>query len=169
MQLYIELSQAKLEYILGYSLKNINEARTFKTRLGYRTVFTGVFTSISSVKIDGVDVTYTMSQGDNLNGDWFNSIILDDPERTEREIVITAEWGFAEMPNDLQLLLGQQFAQTSKIYESKAIKSKSIEDYSVTYADDTDKFTQDNQFILNKYILDIGYIRSGDVCGFQSY
>lgn len=167
---YLNIATETLEDILGYSLQNVTEEREFDARENYRTLFTGVFNNLTEVTLDDdeIDSTeYSARQWDSRNGEWYNSIVFDDPQCGV--LTVNADWGFGNcMPNDLQLLLARLFDRITRgnIYEG-TIESKKNEDFAITFRDD---FTQEDQFIVDnsatikKYaIASIGEIQSGDV------
>ncbi len=176
LDLYLNIALENLEELLCLSLDEQNssgdepefEERTFKTREGYSTLFTGMFTEIESVTVDGNETTdYTPYFFDNPNKDYFNSIVFDTAFNRKVTVVINAAWGFLELPDDLQLLLAQLFAITSKKYSTGSVKSKKVEDFSITYGDATDGqvFADQNALTIQKYSLcNVVYVLHGDVC-----
>ena len=73
-----------LEELLCLDLSQDSGERTFTPREGMRTVFTGVFSQINSVTVNGNAVTnYYPAFFDKRNGDYFNSIVFDCPPNTE--------------------------------------------------------------------------------------
>ena len=139
--------------------------RVFEKREGMSTVFTGIFTKINSVKVDGEDAEYVPYFWDNRNSDFYNSIVL--TNNCGREVVVDAEWGFECLPKDLKRLLAQAFAIVSVKRQVKKVKSKKIEDFSITYGDlsEDDQFVADNVRVIDKYrMCDVGYVRHGRTC-----
>lgn len=140
---YLDIATEHLEELLCCEIAKVAEdaepsERTFGTRDGYRTVWVDPFSSLTSVKINGevVDTNaYAKKQNDNLNGSWFN-IIEFSRRRCGENITVEAVWGFATVPADLEMLLAQLFNQVSVDQKSDGqVKSKKIEDFSVTYKD----------------------------------
>lgn len=171
--LYLNIAVERLESMLCASLTVLAEDRTFGTRVDYRTVYVDPFISVDSVTVDGnvVDESdYTIKQNDRFNGTWYN-IIEFDSKQTGKNIVVDAVWGFSPVPDDLQLLLAQLFNlgsldQTQLQKNEQVVKSKKIEDFSVTFKDGTtmDQFTLANSSILDKYsTCNAGQIRNGKV------
>lgn len=174
--LYLEIAKESLEELLCISL-DVNpdgsgapelETQTFDVREGYSTVFTGIFTSLTEVKVDGTVTTdYYPAFWDKRNNSYYNSIVLDDCDVAEVEI--TGYWGFDQTPADLQLLWAQLFANVSKKYSAGGgnVKRKDVRNFSITYGDLTDDeaFTSANARTINKYSLcNVGYVLHGDVC-----
>lgn len=166
---YLKIAKLRLEDLLCMNLYEDSEIRSFETREGYRTIFTDPFTGTPVVRVDGVLKTadeYSVRQFDNLNGEWFNSIVFKKHLLREAEVVsVEADWGFDTCaPADLKLLLAKLFDFNSQV-DSGNIKSKKIEDYSVTYTDDSafDGFIKSNQAIIDKYSICTNTIRQGDV------
>lgn len=174
-ELYLDIAKESLEELLCISLE-INpdgsadpEVTThmFDVREGYSTVFTGIFTEISEVKLDGnVTTDYHPAFWDKRTNAYYNSIVLDNSGDT---VEITATWGFATIPNDLQLLWAQLFANVSKQYKAGGdnIKSKQVEDFRITLGDLTDDetFLNANKRTIQKYSLcNVGYVRHGGTC-----
>lgn len=166
--LYLKIATARLEELLCMQLCGDDDERTYGTRLGYRTVYVDPFTDIISVTIDGDQTTdYTTKQNDRFNGSWYN-IIEFDRKQTGENIVVDADWGFDCLPVDLQLLLARLFDQGSVEQTSDgAVKSKKIEDFSVTFKDSAtyDEFVASNSTTIDKYSqCNQGQIRHGNVC-----
>lgn len=176
LDLYLEIAKDRLSELLCTSLSCTAGTRDFETRENYSTVFTDVFTEVFSVKIDDTEVdpdTYTKMQFDNRNGDWFNSIVFKTPAHCNRVVTIDAAWGFDKYPADLGLVLAKLFAVTSTV-SNAGIKSKKIEDFTVTFKDDAispqDQFLLDNSLIINKYSqCSIGEVQSGTICHIRHY
>lgn len=175
LYLYLDIAQDSLENLLCMSLdvqsgsgELEHESRVFVAREGYSTLFTGIFTEIDSVTVDGIATTeYVKVFWDNRNSDYYNSIVFNEPLSKESEVVVTAAWGLQELPVDIQLLLAQLFANTSKKYISGGIKSKRVEDFNITFSDLTDEqeFLNRNASIIRKYSLcNVGYVKNGEVC-----
>lgn len=165
--LYLKIATSRLEELLCMNLCDDASERTYATRLGYRTVYVDPFTDINSVTIDGDETTeYTTKQNDKFNGSWYN-IIEFDRKQTGENIVVDAAWGFSSVPVDLQLLLAKLFDQGSVEQSSDStVKSKKIEDFSVTYKDSAtyDEFVTNNSATIDKYSqCNQGQIRHGNV------
>lgn len=164
---YLKIARGRLDDLLCTSTEPSTEARTYDVREGYSTVFTDIFTEVQSVSVRGSVLTsaqYTPYQWNNRRGEWFNSIVLKDVYA--EDVTITADWGFDELPDDLELLLAKAFAQVSNRRDG-SVKSKKIEDFSVTYSDATaaEQFRLDNLATINKYSLcGIPELQSGRVC-----
>lgn len=172
LSLYLKIATQRLEELLCMDICGEAGERTYDSRYGYRTVFTDPFTSINSITIDDEVVSeddFVVKLNERYSGNWFNSIEFDTKRRGQK-IVIDAEWGFNKLPEDLQLLLAQLFAQGSTEQVSDAqVKSKKIEDFSVTYKDSAtyDEFVSTHASVLNKYAqCNQNQIRHGAVGGY---
>lgn len=157
---YIDIAKTELEELLNIRLDRGTEERIFDSRDGYRTLFTDPFTVLTSIKIDDdtVDAAeYRKAWNDRRTNTWYNSVIFDCEMADDEEVAITATWGFGEkLPNDLSLLWARMFVviSSTEVSGSDRVRSKSIEDFSVTY--DTSKqpkeqFLTDNARVIAKY------------------
>lgn len=165
--LYLKIATERLQELLCMTLCGDAGERTYETRTGYRTLWVDPFTDINSITIDGNETEdYTKKQNDKFNGSWYN-VIEFDRKQTGKNVVVDAEWGFNPMPSDLQLLLAGMFNQNSVEQTSDGqVKSKKIEDFSVTYKDSAtfDEFVSSNASVVEKYAqCSQGYIRHGNV------
>jgi hypothetical protein len=166
---YLKISTEKLEELLCMNLCKKTEERTFITRYGYRGVYTDPFRNINSITLDGNAVSeddYTVMQNDKYNGSWYNLILFDTAQRANK-VVVDASWGFNSTPADLQLLLARLFAQnTTDQTTDNQVKSKKIEDFTVTYKDSPtyDEFVLSNSSTIDKYAqCNVSQIRHGAV------
>lgn len=99
-----------LKEVLCYGTCPEVETRTFKAREGYSTVFTGAFTYVSSITVNGKETTtYTPYLWDNPDAKWFNSIVFQCAFKRNDTVTVTAQWGFNGLPSDLKLLLSKYF------------------------------------------------------------
>lgn len=159
---YIGIAESQLTSLLCMDVTSSDDTRIFRSREGYSTLFIDPVTDITSVTIDGVAVTdYTMKQNDSYQGEWFN-VLEFDRQLGDEKITIEASWGFTELPDDLAFLLVQLFKVTSTTRDAQ-LRSKSIEDFSVTYNDNTvyDQMLLDNASIITKYAQCDGAILHG--------
>lgn len=143
-----------LESLLCLDLSQDSGERTFSPREGMRTVFTGVFSNVLSVTVDGKAVTnYYPAFFNKRSGQFFNSIVFDCPPNCD--VVVDADWGFDKIPADLQRLIDNAEKVISKAYSVKEVRSKKIEDFSVTYSDlsDDEVFMKQNAVTINKYSM----------------
>lgn len=173
LDIYLEIAEDSLGELLCTDIKRMDgKTRTFKSRAGYRTVWTGIFRSIQEVKVSGKAVSdYTIAQNDNSYGGWYNSIIFN--KSVKGTIEIRANWGFETYPNDLQLLLAQLFANISKKYSTDGkITNKRVEDFSISFdgsKTDDQSFIDENIRIINKYsvcnVIDLINGKTGSDCG----
>lgn len=176
--LYLKISTNRLEELLCMDLCGDDGERTYEARYGYRTVYVDPFTDIDSVTIDGeAQDAFTIKQNDRFSGSWFN-VIEFDTVRAGEKIVVAADWGFDSVPVDLQLLLARLFDQGSVEQTSDSqVKSKKIEDFSVTYKDSAnyDEFVLANSSVIDKYAqcnqgtIRHGYVRNHDLRYIRSY
>lgn len=167
--LYLEIAQESLEELLCIKLCDEgDETRTFDVREGYSTVFTGIFTELTEVKVDGTVTTdYYHAFWDKRSNAYYNSIVLDDCNVSEVEI--TGSWGFDSTPADLQLLWAQMFANVSKKYKAGGgnVKRKDVRNFSVWLGDlsDDETFINGNKRAIQKYSLcNVGYVLHGRTC-----
>lgn len=79
--------------------------------------------------------------------------------------------GMADIPADLKLLIARCFDtihQEQSAANDNGVKSKKVEDFSITYNDVTEAamvaFVKQNTATLDKYSMCQGPIRSGKVC-----
>lgn len=155
-----------LESMLCLDFSNDSGKRVYQGREGYRTVFTGIFSDVNSVTVDGQPVDYYPAFFDKRNGEFFNSIVLENP--VCGEVVIDAEWGFNKLPADLKKLLANADAVVTRTHAIRDIKSKKVEDVTVTYGDlsDDEVFLKQNAVTINKYSMcNVPYTLHGDTCG----
>ena len=161
--------QAKLlvEELLCLDLTSETGERVFEPREGMRTVFTGLFSDVSSVKVDGRAVSnYHPAFFDKRNGTLFNSLVFDTP--VKGEVTVTADWSADPLPADLQKLIANAEAVVSQSYSVKELKSKRVEDFTLTYSDlsNDEVFVKQNAVTINKYSMcNVPYILHGDTCG----
>lgn len=166
---YLALAVDKFEQLTCSTLKRITETRIFDSRDGMRSLFVGLFTTLSEVKVDGVIVTnFSPAQGDKRGSlTWYNAVLSDNKMVAGQNIAITANWGFETLPDDVAMTLAQLFALVSSDSEEYRIKSKKIEDFSISYADTEtafNAFISDFGGILNKYsVCGVGEVRHGRV------
>lgn len=141
--LYLEIAQGALENLLCFSL-DVQEdnaqptERVFGGREGFRTTYTGIYTDISEVKIDGTPETdYYKSFWDNRNSIFYNSIVFNNHVHNGHcEVSITAKWGFKTLPVDLQLIIAALFDNITKQNKvDRSISSKKVEDFEIRYTD----------------------------------
>jgi|SRR5215217_3883091 len=172
LTLYLDIATENLETILCISLSttDVTEARVFIPREGYRTVYTDPFTDVSIVTVNGNEVTYYPAFWDKRTSDYYNSIVLD--KKTCKDVTITATWGFPELPSDLKQLLARSFSLASQSYKNISVKTKRVEDFSITYEDLTDDeaFGLKNAKTIHKYSqCDIINVVNGKVCSRGCY
>lgn len=152
---YLSVAYDKIEELLCTPVKqDVSATRYYTPRGGFRTVYTDLFTEIEQVKVNDVVLLnfYPALNGDR-NAKVFNSIVL--PQRLSScDIEITADWGFDCPPKDLQQVIAQLFSLASqKFTASQDVKSKKVEDFSITFGDKTklQKIIDDNSSTIDKY------------------
>jgi len=170
---YLKIARESLDSLLCMRLCDDEETRYYDVREGYRTVFTDVFTEVEEVKLDGKVVSpdnYSVRQWDRRNGSWYNAIVFDCRfSERDKEVEVTADWGFYSMPADLQAVLAGLFSQVTKknTYDG-TIASKQVEDYRISFRADADldtDFMQKYGDTLAKYsICKVGYVKHGRKC-----
>ena len=143
------------------------QARTFTAREGMRTVFTGLFSNVSSVTVNGEAVTnYYPAFFDKRNGTLFNSIVFTEP--VCGEVVVTGDWSATTLPADLQRLVDNALLVVNQAYSVKEVKSKRTRTFQITYSDlsDDEVFLKKNAITIAKYSMcDVPYVLHGDTCG----
>lgn len=157
--LYMELATQQLQDWLCYELTTGSSTKKLDARKGYTTLFTPPFTAVTSISKDGSVVSaddYTVKQGDNYSGTWFNSIVFNNKLENET-IEVTAVWGFADatLPVELRLLLANAFALQASNAQPKNVKRKKVEDFDITYTESTplDDLLQTYGSIIYKYSI----------------
>lgn len=178
LTLYLKLAKSSLEEMLCTTLCDVDDPKFYDARDGYRTLFTDIFTDIEEVKVDGevIDPSeYSPRQWNKRNGSWFNSIVFNNPFKScDKEVEVSATWGFTSMPADLLLMQARLFDLLTKQNKlDREINSKKVEDFTVTFnhssitMSDTlmQSFQKDNASTVAKYSMcDIGDIKHGEVC-----
>lgn len=165
---YLKIAQERLEDLTCLNLSSEPSERIYDVREGYTTVFTDLYTSVDSVKIDGNEISdYTSMQWDRRNASWYNSIVL---ETNAETVTVTADWGICSP--ELQLLTARLFKLLGSESMSSNIKSKKVEDFSITLNDNTvyQQFLVDNQALIDKFSLcSIGNIQHGSTRSFEDF
>jgi len=158
--LYLKIARQSLDDLLCTNLCDESDPRTYDARAGYSTVFTDVFTDITSVSVNGIAVeadTYSIRQWNRRNGSWYNSIGFDEKLEEDDEVEVSASWGFSEMPSDLQLVQAQLFGLiTKKNKQDGTIERKEVEDFKIQFnvdADLDDEFYSQYNKTIAKYSL----------------
>ena len=166
--LYLKIARDRLQQLTCLDLEEVTEDRVYSVRESFHSVFTDMFTGINSVTLNGTALEatdYTPMQWDRRKAEWFNSIVLD-CLTTEDEITINADWG-ACTPG-LQLLQAKLFDLIGKMNTGSGnVKSKKVEDFSITFNDNTvyDQFLLDNGALIAQYsICNVPQLTSGRVC-----
>ena len=156
----MDTANSIIEQLTCLYLKAETAPRVYSVRNGYSTVFTDLFENVTAVTVDGQPVEYKAMFWDNQNATTYNSIVLTDS--CAKEVTITATW---VIPTDLQLLT-DGLSNTLTAAKASRIKSKKVEDFSVTFNDNTEveQFALDNSAILAKYsICRVPNVQHGDV------
>jgi len=172
LDLYLDIAAEKLETLLCTKIAPVpvtdpptTTTKKYIARKGYSTVFTDIYSAISSLKVDGIEATnYTKMWFSDQNATVFNSVVFDEM-LDGQTIEITGTFGFATLPNDLSLLLAKLFDLNTKSQTSDGrVQSKQVEDFKITYNDITldEQFYSDYATILSKYSqCNVGYILHG--------
>lgn len=166
---YLEIATEQLEELLCISITQDSGERVFESRDGYSTLFTGIFTNVSSVTINGNTVDpseYHVSFFDNRNKGFYNSIVFN-TKLTGQEVVVNADWGFNKLPSDLGQLLAQLFALAAKKKTNTSVKRKTVRNFSIENGTQTDMqvLLENNDLVIGKYgMCDLYETRHGSVC-----
>lgn len=135
--LYLDLAKTRISDMLCFNIDGSVDELAFVPRKGYKTLSVPVFAEIGEVKLDGTLTTsYEVRQNSSPNGDWFNSIVFEQPLFCER-VTVKADWGFYPIPTDVKMLVAQQFGMVTDSLDQDLIKSKNVEDFSITLKDKT--------------------------------
>jgi len=177
--LYLDIAKESLEELLCITIE-VNpdgsgdaeeHTQEFDIREGHSTVFTGIFTEITEVKVDGkVTTDYYPAFWDKRNNTYYNSIVFDKKLSGHNKVTLDARWGFNPIvPNDLKMLWAQLFANVSKKYKAGKgnVKRKDVRNFSITFGDLTDDeaFLNANRRTISKYSMcNIGYVLHGKTC-----
>lgn len=179
--LYLDIATQSLEQLTCLILSEISgdeEPRVYDVREGYSTVFTDIFTDIDEVKLDGDVVAsdnYSVRQWDKRSGSWYNSIVFEDRmTSSNKEVEVSATWGFDTMPTDLQAVLAGLFAQiTKKNKYDPTITQKQVEDFRIHLNSSVDlgtEFYKTYGLTLRKYSLcDIPNVQHGKTNRWKKY
>lgn len=165
---YLEIAKQMLEELTCVSLEQESGERTFTARNGYKTLFTGIFTGVTTVTVDGEEIPstdYTLMFFDDRNKGFYNSIVFKETLEAV-DVVVDAQWGFNNVPADLSIVLAQLFALAANKKTIGSVKSKRVEDFWITYGDNTDmqELVAENSLIINKYAMcDIYETRHGEI------
>jgi hypothetical protein len=172
--LYINIANENLQNLICTPFEEITETRLFGTRHDYKTAFVDIFSEVTEVKLDDTVTTdYQIRQWDNLNGNWFNSLVFEDYLKGKK-LEVTASWGFppasdaSSLPLDLQQVLAGLFGLISKKNKyDGSIQSKQVEDFRITLRDVDldDEFYKSYGTTISKYSLcNIPDFKQGKVC-----
>ena len=162
---HLNATIANLENLLGWSLLGEAGERVYKSRRRYHTLWTDPFTEINSVTVDGTAETdYTPIFNDSYNSPFYNGLEFDYPLDGSK-VVIDATWGFTGIPADLGQLIVALWSMAQRLpTEQGNVRSKSIEDFSVTYTEDGEYNSIITTYsgVIAKYALDSSQIQHGD-------
>lgn len=168
--LYLKISRQQLDDLLCMTLCDAEDPKVYEAREGYSTVFTDIFTDIEEVTIDEKVVTnYRIAQWAKRNGSWYNSLVFDSKFTRNKDVTVSASWGFNKMPVDLQAVLAGLFDSiTKKNSFTGAVQSKQVEDFRITFNNDVDLddvfFSKYNKTISKYSLCDVGNIQHGSIC-----
>ena len=153
---YINYTISTLENLLCWSPICTDATAIYTARDGMRTLWTDPFTSITDVKVDGTAVTdYKLAFNGNFNYPFYNSVVFSHPLGGQT-VEITGTWGFEELPADLGSLVAEIFKMYGRVTTANLsgnVKSKSVEDFSITYGDgsEMDALASKNSSVIAKY------------------
>lgn len=165
-----------LETLLDVKMRGeANTPRLYETTCGSRFLIVDPFTSLLpevTTESGRPLVVKSVSQGDELNVNWFNVIEMVDPLEAGRHVV-KAAWGYGEsLPYGLRILIARLFdtlsiANQGSFYNN--VKSETVLSHSVTY-DNTkqviDQFAEANVDLLAKFVRPTEVcVVSGDIFG----
>lgn len=172
--LYMRIANQTLESLVCTSLCDQEDPKVYDVRVGYRTLFTDIFTDIEEVRDkDGVLIEpseYSVRQWDKRNASWYNSIVFKSRfDECDEEVSVSASWGFDTMPSDLQLVLAGLFDMVGRKKLSEAnVQSKQVEDFKITLRADVDLDTTFKTMYgdtIAKYSqCEIANVQHGSVC-----
>lgn len=134
---YIKTTFANLENLVCWTPICGSGERTYRGRPNYHTLWLEPFTKVKSVTIDGKEVTaFTPIFNDSYNSPIYNGIEFDYPLGSDK-VIVDATWGFNFPPADLGQLIGALFMLNTRLAtEDPRVRSKSVEDFSLTYNND---------------------------------
>lgn len=173
LTLYLDIATQALEQLTCLTLSETSgdeEPRVYDVREGYSTVFTDIFTEVTEVKLDGKVIAsdnYSVRQWDKRSGSWYNSIVFKNRMTAwNKEVEVSASWGFGTMPTDLQAVLAGLFdLVTKKNKQSSGVAEKRVEDFWIKFRPETDldaEFQKTYGLTIRKYSLcDIPNVQHG--------
>ena len=153
---YINYTISTLENLLCWSPICNEATATYESRVGYRTLWTDPFTSITDVKVDGTAVTgYKLAFNGNFNYPFYNSVVFPYPLNGQT-VEITGSWGFDELPADLGSLVAEIFKMYGRVSSGNMagnVTNKRVEDFSISYGDSSemDALASKNSSVIAKY------------------
>lgn len=160
--MYLEVAKDELGSLLCMDIVEADldagsSPRPFSPRPGYRTLYVDPFVDVSELDLNGEPQDFGVvlkKQFEHSVGSWFNVFEFPEPMKEDDEIVVVATWGMNPLPNSLKLLLARMFGSISKD-QSRRVKSKTNEGFSVTYSDvsEVTQFALDNAPLINKYSM----------------
>ncbi len=163
---YLELAQSRVSDLLCFDICQKVETKRFPARLGYKTLNVPIFTEIDYVKLNDTETTaYSTRSGSAYDGTWYNSLVFDAPLYNQ-VIEIKADWGFGQIPVDVQVLIAQVFGMITDTLEDELVSSKQVEDFRITLKDKTkqEAFATKYAGTISKYSACVnGNVQSGYV------
>lgn len=167
---YLDVAQSRVSDMICVDICQKVDTKRFPARLGYKTLNVPIFTEIDSVTLDGTATTkYSVRQGSNMNGDWYNSLVFDVPLHSQ-VIEIKADWGFSQMPVDVQVMIAELFGMVTDSLDDDLVQSKQVEDFRLTLKDKTktEAFAQKYAATIAKYSACVqGEVQSGYTYGYR--
>lgn len=173
LNLYLKIARQSLDELLCMTLCDKDDPKVYDAREGYSTVFVDIFTDVSEVKIDGTVIDpskYSKRQWDRRNGGWYNSLVFETPFRSyDKEVEVSATWGFEQMPADLQFVLAGLFdLVTKKNKLDPSVQRKRVEDFDISFNVNVDLdssfYTKYRTTIARYSICNIGNMQHGRTC-----
>lgn len=166
---FMGIAYAKAKSLLCIDLCIEGATRVYPLREGYSELAIDPFYSVVSVKVNGKETEdYVKTQNGEYNSDWYDTLQFG-KKIGKGTAEIKAAWGFNGcMPADLKAFIANLFDSVTKSQKTDSrVKSKKIEDFSVTYGDMTvdQAFVADNALVIGKYgRCNLSQIRNGRIC-----
>lgn len=138
----------RAEQILGYGLSDDAGKRYF-TVIGNK-IYTDVYTSTATVP--NYSGTVREAFNGDRNSDYYNEIILDDDCLDGQEVELNLTWGSSTLKSELDSLLAWiDDDDPTDALDNSDIKSKKIEDFSVSLTDSDESIKRKDNALLSGY------------------
>lgn len=142
----VEHTISTLSNTLCWQLKDGQSDKTYYARANYRTLWISLYTLVDEVKVDGrvvADTDYKLALNADVNSSIFNSVIFKYP-LGDSMVEIKGSFDISKITTDVADL-GSLVADLFKFYArnmsseaSANIKSKHVEDFTITFSDDSE-------------------------------